>query len=94
MTIFPNDMNKLEVKNISKSFDGKPVLKDVSIELNHGELVCLLGVSGGGKTTICHLIPHFYNVTEGDITSVRRALAGLSDAQLSELGAKLSGGRR
>jgi hypothetical protein len=35
-----------------------------------------------------------YNVTEGDIGSVRRALAGLSDAQLAELGGKLSGGRR
>ena len=35
-----------------------------------------------------------YNVTEGDITSVRRALANLSDAELRDLGEKLSGGRR
>ena len=49
-------MKKLEVKNISKSFGGKPVLRDVSIELNEGELVCLLGVSGGGKTTLFHVI--------------------------------------
>ncbi len=49
-------MNKLEVKNVSKSFDGKPVLKDVSLELNKGELVCLLGVSGGGKTTLFNII--------------------------------------
>ena len=41
-------MDKLEVKHISKRFDGKPVLEDISIELNRGELVCLLGVSGGG----------------------------------------------
>ena len=45
-------MEKLEVKNVSKSFDDKPVLKDISIELNQGELVCLLGISGGGKTTL------------------------------------------
>jgi len=51
-----NDMNKLEVKNVSKSFDGKPVLKDISVELNQGELVCLLGVSGGGKTTLFNII--------------------------------------
>ncbi len=56
MTICPNDMNKLEVKNVSKSFDVNPVLKDVSIELNKGELVCLLGVSGGGKTTLFNII--------------------------------------
>ncbi len=49
-------MNKLEVKNVSKSFDGKPVLRDISIKLNRGELVCLLGVSGGGKTTLFNVI--------------------------------------
>ena len=35
-------MEKLDVKHVSKSFDGRPVLKDLSIELNRGELVCLL----------------------------------------------------
>lgn len=49
-------MEKLEVRNISKSFDGKPVLRDISIELHHGELVSLLGVSGGGKTTLFNII--------------------------------------
>ena len=49
-------MEKLEIKNVSKSFDGKPVLKDISIELNKGELVCLLGVSGSGKTTLFNII--------------------------------------
>ncbi len=56
MTIFPNDMKKLEIKNVCKSFDGNLVLKDISIELNRGELVCLLGVSGGGKTTLFNII--------------------------------------
>ncbi len=56
MTICPNKMEKLEVKNVSKSFDGNRVLKDISIELNRGELVCLLGVSGGGKTTLFNII--------------------------------------
>ncbi len=46
----------LEIKNISKAFDGKPVLEDVSIALRPGELVSLLGVSGGGKTTLFHII--------------------------------------
>ncbi len=56
MIIFPNDMKKLEVKNVNKGFDGNHVLKDISIELNQGELVCLLGVSGGGKTTLFNII--------------------------------------
>lgn len=49
-------MKKLEVCNISKAFDGKAVLEDVSVTLNAGELVCLLGVSGGGKTTLFNVI--------------------------------------
>lgn len=49
-------MEKLEVRNVSKSFDGKAVLQDISISLNRGELVSLLGVSGGGKTTLFNVI--------------------------------------
>ncbi len=49
-------MSHLEVKHVNKSFDGKPVLRDVNIELHEGELVCLLGVSGGGKTTLFNVI--------------------------------------
>jgi len=49
-------MKKIEVKNVDKSFDGKPVLQDISIELNRGEIVSLLGVSGGGKTTLFNVI--------------------------------------
>ena len=49
-------MEKLEVKNVSVSFDGKQILEDISIELDRGELVCLLGVSGGGKTTLFNII--------------------------------------
>ncbi len=60
-------MNKLEVKNISKSFDGNFVLNDISIELNHGELVCLLGVSGGGKTTLFNIISGILTPDKGQV---------------------------
>ena len=60
-------MNKLEVKNVSKSFDGKPVLKDISVELNQGELVCLLGVSGGGKTTLFNIISGLLTPDSGQV---------------------------
>ena len=66
-TIFPSDMNKLEVKNVSKSFDGKKVISDVSIELNKGELVCLLGVSGGGKTTLFNIISGLLSPDSGRV---------------------------
>lgn len=39
----------LELKNIQKSFDGTPVLKDISIQVNDGEIISILGPSGCGK---------------------------------------------
>ena len=60
-------MTKLEVKGICKSFDGKSVLQDVSIVLKEGELVSLLGVSGGGKTTLFHIISGLLQPDRGSV---------------------------
>ena len=60
-------MKKLEVRNVSKQFDGKHVLQDVSIELNKGELVCLLGVSGSGKTTLFNVISGILSPEKGEV---------------------------
>ena len=60
-------MKKLEVCAVSKSFDGKPVLEDVSVTLNAGELVCLLGVSGAGKTTLFNIISGLVKPDEGSV---------------------------
>lgn len=46
----------LELKHIQKSFDGVPVLKDISIQVEEGEIVSILGPSGCGKTTLLNLI--------------------------------------
>lgn len=47
--------------------DGKQVLSQISLHVNPGENVALVGPSGGGKTTLCNLIPRFYDVTSGRI---------------------------
>lgn len=60
-------MKKLEVNHINKSFDGKPILQDISITLNQGELVSLLGVSGGGKTTLFNIIAGLLPPDEGNV---------------------------
>ena len=58
----------IDLSHVSYSYDGaKEVLRDVSLKINKGETFALVGPSGGGKTTICHLIPHFYDVTDGQI---------------------------
>ena len=60
-------MEKLEVQHVSMSFDGKQVLRDVSVTLREGELVCLLGVSGGGKTTLFNIISGLLVPDEGKV---------------------------
>ena len=60
-------MKKLEVNHISKCFDAKPILQDISITLNQGELVSLLGVSGGGKTTLFNIIAGLLPPDEGNV---------------------------
>jgi ABC-type nitrate/sulfonate/bicarbonate transport system ATPase subunit len=49
-------MDKLIAKDISVSFDGVSIIKDISIELDKDEIVCLLGVSGAGKTTLFNVL--------------------------------------
>ena len=60
-------MEKLEVRGVSKSFDGKTILEDISITLREGELVCLLGVSGGGKTTLFNVISGLVTPDAGSV---------------------------
>ncbi len=57
----------LELKSIQKSFDGTPVLKDISMQVNDGEIVSILGPSGCGKTTLLNLILGIVKADSGQI---------------------------
>ena len=60
-------MPVLEVKGVSKSFDGEEIIRNISLELKEGEIVSLLGVSGGGKTTLFNIIAGLSTPEEGNI---------------------------
>lgn len=60
-------MSLLEVKGITKSFEEELIIKDVSLTLNDGEIVALLGVSGSGKTTLFNIIAGLHNPDGGDV---------------------------
>ena len=58
----------VDVKNVSFTYDGaEEVLHHVELHVRVGETVAVVGPSGGGKSTLCQLIPRFYDVTEGEI---------------------------
>ncbi len=58
----------IEFRDVSYAYDeDKNVLRHVSLDIEKGKTFALVGPSGGGKTTICHLIPHFYDVMSGEI---------------------------
>ena len=68
---YPELNGDIEFKNVTFSYDcdeHREVLNDVSFTVKQGQTVALVGPSGGGKTTICHLLPRFYEVSEGEIT--------------------------
>ena len=64
----PKD-NSIEFADVCYSYDGeKQALDHISLSVRSGEKIALVGPSGGGKTTLCSLLPRFYDVTEGSVS--------------------------
>ena len=59
---------KIDVDHVSFAYQGDAaVLRDVDLHIRPGETLAVVGPSGGGKSTLCQLIPRFYDVTEGAV---------------------------
>ena len=66
--VLKNVRGEIEVEHVGFAYDGDAeVLNDVSLHVEPGETIAIVGPSGGGKSTLCRLIPRFYDVTAGDI---------------------------
>ena len=74
-----NIIGKIEFQNVNFEYnESKEVLKDVSFKIEPGKTIALVGPTGGGKSTICHLIPRFYNIKGGDIKIDNESIYGLT----------------
>ena len=60
-------MSVLVVQGVTKSFENEEIIRDISLELHEGEIVSLLGVSGGGKTTLFNIIAGLSVPDTGDV---------------------------
>lgn len=59
---------QIDFKNVSFMYDeNSHILNNINLTIEKGKTVALVGPSGGGKTTLCHLIPRFYEIDEGQI---------------------------
>lgn len=60
---------KIDYNHVSFNYgNGIPVLRDVDLHIAAGQCLAVVGPSGGGKTTLCQLLPRFYDVCEGSVT--------------------------
>lgn len=60
-------MSLLEVKNLQKSFDDNEVLKDISFNVDEGEVLCIIGPSGSGKSTVLRILTKLETKDSGEI---------------------------
>ncbi len=77
----------IEFKNVQFTYENKKdeeILDDVSFLIPHGKTTALVGGSGGGKTTVCHLIMHFYELNGGEITLDGRDIRAITRASLRD----------
>lgn len=77
---------KISFKDVSFNYgDGnKDVISNLSLDIKSGENVALVGPSGGGKTTLCSLIPRFYDISDGEILIDGKSIKNITLQSLRE----------
>ena len=79
--------NILLAKNISKSFDGTKVLKEINLSINQGEIISISGASGAGKTTLLNILGTIETPDDNNDSKLmicERDIFGLNDKELSK----------
>ncbi|MBR4727107.1 MAG: ABC transporter ATP-binding protein [Clostridia bacterium] len=77
----------LTIDRLTFSFDDAPLLRDLSLNVDAGEIVCLLGPNGSGKTTLLDCILGFHRPTAGSVTLCGKEIGAYSRAQLAKCAA-------
>lgn len=78
-------MSLLEIKHLSKSFDGKKILNDINLDISEGKIIGLLGKNGVGKTTLIKIINDLLVPTDGEVLFKGKKVGVYSKSHISYL---------
>ena len=79
---YKNLKGDIEFKDVTFDYGGRDVLDDISFKVDKGKTIALVGPSGGGKTTICHLLPRFYEIEKGEILIDNKDIRNITRSSL------------
>ncbi|MBW2167404.1 MAG: ABC transporter ATP-binding protein, partial [Deltaproteobacteria bacterium] len=65
--VIESGSHRVTFRNVFFKYDDQMVLKNINLDVRPGEILALVGMSGGGKTSLVNLIPRFYDVSEGSV---------------------------
>jgi subfamily B ATP-binding cassette protein MsbA len=65
--MLPTFNRSIELRNVSFSYEGVPILQNIDLTIEKGKTVALVGASGAGKSTLADLVPRFHDVSEGEL---------------------------
>jgi branched-chain amino acid transport system ATP-binding protein len=76
----------LQVKKVTKTFGGITAIREMSFDLDRGEILGLIGPNGSGKTTLVNLITGFVRPNSGEVFFKQRKITGLQPHKIADLG--------